>query len=357
MKSDLHCSRNILSRHLGIDALLPKQIGDTRLPKSENRGHHLEPPPSVSDGLKYYVEFMSEFPMSLQQAALLVPFRVLVDAPFSTLGFLDDRLPGMLTFIEHRHLVARLLAHYGVSAALVAPSLIHDIPEGIGVAISENPRRSFFELQNALALRTKFYGSDFPSQVDPSAQIHARATVMEKNVRIGPEALVDANACIGPGCTLERNAVVLAGAVLGGVGFQTYRMEDEYLEMAHAGTLLVGAGARIFSNATIARGLFRQATRIGPGTRVGNNAFISHNVDVGELSFVGHGAIVNGNVRIGRKTWIGPGAVLANGVCVGDGAKVSLGSVVIRDIAEGEHVSGNFAVDHKKLLRNLARIG
>jgi UDP-3-O-[3-hydroxymyristoyl] glucosamine N-acyltransferase len=118
----------------------------------------------------------------------------------------------------------------------------------------------------------------------------------------------------------------------------------------------VEENVEIFANATSAVGLFRQSTCIGRETRIGNNAFVSHNVEVGPRSFVGHGAIVNGHVRIGREVWIGPGAVITNSVSIGDGARVSLGSVVVSHLNAGEHVSGNFAVPHRRLLRHVASL-
>ena len=284
------------------------------------------------------------------------PLEILVDAEFENLGFLGDRLPRMLVFAEDCRALRQALLHECVAAVIAPPDLARELPSAsrAGIAIVPNPRLVFARLHNALVEQTDFYGVRQPSEIDPSARIHPRAAIAGDDVRIGPGVVVEANAIIGPGCTLGRGVVVRAGAVLGSAGFKTCKDKDGHFEMIHAGALLVEEGAQIFSNATIARGLFRQATRIGREARIGNNAFVSHNVEVGARTFVGHGAVVSGNVRIGREVWVGPGAVLSNRVSIGDGSRVSLGAVVIGDVSAGAHVSGNFAVEHRRLLRHVA---
>lgn len=284
-----------------------------------------------------------------------MPFEVCADGEFITLGFFTDSLDRMLAFVENARFVKRLCSHTSVSAVITTPQIASSIGGKVGIAVSDDPRRTFFLLQNALAA-TDFYGVRKMSQISPSARIHPRASVAETGVEIGADVLVGANAVIGSGCRLASGVVVQAGAVLGAAGFQTLQGNHGYIEMAHTGEVLVEEGAIIFANATIARGLFRQATRIGAGCRIGNNAFLSHNVQIGSESFIGHGAVVNGNTHIGRRCWIGPGAIVSNGMTLGDETEVSLGSVVVHDIGAGEHVSGNFAVAHKNFLRHVAQI-
>jgi len=294
--------------------------------------------------------------LSLHELAELVPLTTIAPARISTLGFLPDGLPLMLTFLEHRRHLAALISNSCVAAVITSPELADLIPGNLGVMLAEEPRRRFFELQNALVEQTSFYGLKTEPTIDPTARIHPRADVAGHNVSIGAGVKIDSGVVIGPGTELGDGVVVHAGAVLGGSGFQTYRGADGFIEIAHAGTLEVCDGAIIFANAVLARGVFRQSTRIGRQCRIGVNSFVSHNVEIGDASFVGHGAIVNGNCRVGRKTWIGPGAVLSHGIEIEAQAEISLGAVVIGNVATGRRVSGNFAVTHQRLLRHLAGI-
>lgn len=295
--------------------------------------------------------------LGLHELAQLIPFTVVAPARISTLGFLSDRLPLMLTFLEHRRHLVALRSNSSIAAVITSPVLADLIPEHLGVMLAEEPRRSFFELQNALVEHTRFYGEEAESVIHATARIHPRAEVAGHNVSIGPGVKIEPNASIGPGTVLGEGVVVQAGVVLGGSGFQTYRSSDISIEIAHAGRLEVGEGTIVFSNAVLARGVFRQSTRIGCHCRIGVNAFVSHNVEIGDGCFVGHGAVVNGNCRIGRKTWIGPGAVLTNGIEIQERAEISLGAVVIGNVAAGKRVSGNFAVEHQQLLRHLVEMG
>ena len=155
---------------------------------------------------------------------------------------------------------------------------------------------------------------------------------------------------MGEGCTIH------AGAVLGSVGFQTTRADGRLHELVHAGELVLEEGVVVLANAVLARAVYRQASRIGRDSRIGACAFVSHNVKLGQRCYVGHGAVVNGNVKVANDVWIGPSATIANNLQVGEGAYLSLGAVVISDVAAGARVSGNFAVDHKGLLRATAKL-
>jgi UDP-3-O-[3-hydroxymyristoyl] glucosamine N-acyltransferase len=223
----------------------------------------------------------------------------------------------------------------------------------MGVAVSPEPRAAFARLHNDLALRG-FYWEDFPTVIDPTARIHPTAWIAERNVRIGAATDIQPNVTVLERCVIGEGVAVGAGAVLGGVGFQTVRTTRPMIEMNHAGGLFVQDGVRILPGAVVATGLFRQSSSISEDCRIGSNAFVSHAVQLGMRVFVGHGAVINGSVTVGTDSWIGPGAVVSQNVRIGEKACVSLGAVVIRNVAAGARVSGNFAVSHRRLLRMLA---
>lgn len=310
--------------------------------------------PATVRGLPNSVLSLPDALLSLKDAGTYADLDVLADAHFATLGFVMDSMNQMLSFLEDGRYLSTLRSNSQVRAVITTRKLASSIPSHMGIATSEDPRRTFFVLQNELA-ENGFYGPRCPTSIHSSARIHPRATVAEIGVEIGANVVIGANAVIETGTCLMPGAVVHPGAVLGATGFQTLRRGSDFLEMSHVGRVIVEEDAIVFANATIARGLFRQATRIGARCRIGNNSFISHNVTVGANSFVGHGAVVNGNSQIGSECWIGPGAVVANGVSLGDKAFVSLGSVVIGDLEPEARVSGNFAMPHQRFLRRMAQ--
>lgn len=290
---------------------------------------------------------------SLSEMAALAEMTVVRDATVSNLGFIGSPLPNMLTYATTPAFVAGA-AKTGCVAVIVSPLLASLVPESLGLLVSEAPADAFRRIHLALAERTDFYGDDIASRIDPRARIHPTATIGERNVRIAADAVVGAGAVITGRVRIESGAVISPGAVIGASGFQTIRVDGRPIEFVHVGGIVIGEKALVFSNATVARGLFRQDTVLGADCRVGNNAFVSHNVSVGSRSVVGHGAQVNGNVQVGADVWIGPGATISNNLTIGDGARVDLGATVIGNIAPQSHVGGAPAIDHRAVLREVA---
>jgi UDP-3-O-[3-hydroxymyristoyl] glucosamine N-acyltransferase len=280
---------------------------------------------------------------------------VLRDGSFSNLGFLSDPQPGMLTFVEDERFLAIALRTADIAAVLTTARFSEALAAVPGLALTEAPREAFFQIHNALAKDAEFYAKDFSADVDPSAAVHPRAYVAERNVRIGGGTRIGAGAVILEGSVIGEGVTIQAGVVIGASGFQVVRLDGRVVDVEHAGGVVIGDGATMMSNAVIARAVFRQSTSIGEYVRVGNLAYVSHNVTIGPRSVVGHGVTINGNVRIGTDSIIGPGATIANGISIGDRAQISLGAVVISDVEADRRVSGNFAIEHRRLLRQLAR--
>jgi UDP-3-O-[3-hydroxymyristoyl] glucosamine N-acyltransferase len=293
--------------------------------------------------------------MRLTECPAIAGTTVERDAEFDTLGFLIDPQPRMLVFLEsERYLPLLARCSDSVACVVALPELAPRLGHVPGLAVSTEPRRQFFELHNRLARETDFYGENVPTRIDARATVHPAAWVAPCNVTIGAGARVDPHATILEGCDVGARVVVQPGVVLGGIGLQASRFPGGVVDLQHAGRLVVEDDVQILAHAVIARAVFRQATTIGAGCRVGNHAFISHNARLGERTVVGHGAVVNGNVVVGRDCWIGPGAVVSHCVRVGDGARVSLGAAVVRDVPPGQQVSGNFAMEHRRFLRRLS---
>ena len=293
--------------------------------------------------------------MRLSAIAEVSSFLVQLDGDFSTLGFLSMPRPGMLTFVESRRAFARLDAAPRPVAVVTTPLLAGDLRNVQAVALADNPRRSFFDAHNYLASATDFYGVQRPSSIDRTAVIDPSAVIPREGVRIGPRTIVGPRVVIQGRCRIGADVVLHPGVVLGGEGFQSSRFPDGMRDMAHAGSVEVADRVVVHANAVIARAVFDEATVLGEWTRVGNLAFVSHNVRVGRRCFIGHGAVVNGNVVIGDDAWVGPGCTVADCLRIGARAHVSLGSAVIGDLADGVHVTGNVAIEHRRYLRHLAR--
>lgn len=275
------------------------------------------------------------------------------DVRIDNLGFVSTPLAGLLTFAGSvKFLDAAIIA--GAAAVIVPRALGDAVPSGTARLVADDPAGAFWRVHEALLAGTDFYGGDEPTRIDPTAQVDSSARIEGRNVRIGAETEIGAGCVITGRVDIAANVKIGSGSVIGSAGFQTLRVDGRSVEFSHAGGVVIGDDARIFSNATIARGLFRQNTVLGGSCRVGNNAVISHNTQVGPNSVVGHGAVINGNVEIGSDAWVGPGACVANNLQVGNGARIDLGATLIGNLQPGEHVGGPPAIDHRAVLREVA---
>ena len=294
--------------------------------------------------------------MRLSDVAPRLQATVVRDAEFSNLGFLFDDLPDKLIFVEAPHFVSAARKARGTSCVLCTGELASSFAGVEGLATTAEPKLAFFHLQQFLVEETDFYGAPFPTVIHPSARIHPRAWIAPDGVRIGPNTVVDANVSVGEGSLIGGGVHIRAGTVLGAEGFQPLRHAGGILQMAHGGGLTVRDHVEIFANAVIARAVFRQTTLVGEHSRIGNGAFVSHNVQLGRRCFVGHNAIVNGNTNVGDDTWIGPNATVSNLLTIGERARISLGAVVIQSVPADTHVTGMPAIAHRRMLRHVASI-
>jgi UDP-3-O-[3-hydroxymyristoyl] glucosamine N-acyltransferase len=295
--------------------------------------------------------------MKLSEMASRLQATVVRDAEFLNLGFFFDDLPDKLIFVMAPGFVSAAQKVIGTKCVLCTPELASCFPNVEGLATTADPRIAFFRLQQFLVEDTSFYGAPFPTEIHSSARIHPRAWIATSNVRVGPNTIVEANVVVGEGSLIGAGVHVRAGSILGAEGFQPARHLDEVLQMAHGGGLCVQDNVEIFANAVIARSVFRQMTTLGEHSRIGNGAFVSHNVQLGKRCFVGHNSTINGNTTVGDDVWIGPSATISNLLRIGDRSRISLGAVVIQSVPADGHVTGMTALEHRRMLRHVASIG
>lgn len=270
-------------------------------------------------------------------------FAVVRDGPVHTLGFVGLAEAGALTFLDQRRYLRPLRSDEHLAAVIASETMAEQVPTSLALATAAEPRLAFFRLHNRLVRDTDFYGPHMPSEISSDALVDPRAYVAPWGVRIGPRCRVDPLAAILPGSDLLEGAWVETGAAVGASGFQRAESGGEIVDLLHAGRVVLGERVRVMANAVIARAVFRDATVIGPDCLIGNNAFVSHRVRMGQGCRIGHGAVVAGNCLLGDGVVIGPGASVADRLTLGEGAQVTLGATVVRDVPAGRTVRGPFA--------------
>lgn len=182
--------------------------------------------------------------------------------------------------------------------------------------------------------------------IDASVLLRGHVRI-EAGVHIGPRAVIDGPALV------RANARVDAGAIVGCDGLYAKTLRGRRLHMPHFGGIEIGARAHIHAGAVVVRSAIRgEATRIGDAAHIGVMANVGHDAEIGEAATLSSHCVIAGRARIGKHAWIGASATVSNAIRIGEGARVRLGAVVVRDVPAGASVSGNFAIDHARTLRN-----
>ena len=89
---------------------------------------------------------------------------------------------------------------------------------------------------------------------------------------------------------------------------------------------------------------------------IGDLVCVAHGVSIGRCCRIVACTIIGGSTVVGDDSWLGLNATVSNSLHLGDGARITMGAVVTRNVMPGGHVSGNFAVEHGRLLAHLRSV-
>lgn len=264
----------------------------------------------------------------------------------------DIRGTAALTFLEKEKFLP-CLNYAGIAAVICTQELVGKIPAGIpGVLLSDAPKFAFYSLYNFLAEGAVC--PQIPTKIGKNAQIAPTAYISPYNVTIGDHVVIEPGAVIQAFVTIGDNVSIGAGTVVGSSSFSPVRYRDVSITLRDLGTVQIEDNVEIRSLCSIERGIFPyDKTHIGKGVKIDQMVLIGHGTHIGSTTFIVGSAYIAGNCEIGQDAWVGGNTTISNRIRVGDGARVSLGAVVTKDVPAGATVSGNFAIDHQRFLKNL----
>jgi UDP-3-O-[3-hydroxymyristoyl] glucosamine N-acyltransferase len=276
------------------------------------------------------------------------------DAEFGDLGLIGRDARTALVYAVDAPAVARL-GTAPAAAVVTTPELAATVPAEIGLAISARPEDDFYAIHRALHAMGGFYWHDFPNEIDPTANVHERAHIAPRNVRVAARVTIEPHATVLERVSIGEDSIVRAGAVLGSEGFEfkgpamrqgrasrgmrDYGTRNE--RVPHAGSVEIGARVEIQASCAVDRSLFGHPTTIGADTKIDNLVHVAHSVRIGKNCLITAGTIIAGSVTIGDDVWVGPGSVISSGVHIGDGAAVVIGSTITRDVPAGARVASD----------------
>ncbi|MCJ2188100.1 DapH/DapD/GlmU-related protein [Novosphingobium beihaiensis] len=283
-----------------------------------------------------------------------LPAEVVRDVEVIGFGPLSTMAEGVLHYFSDARFEHQLISLSGARAVLATRELAGHVPAHYGLALCTDPKEVFLKAY-------RLHGADleavepFPNEIDPSARIHPRAVIAGHSVRIGANVSIGANAVVHERVTIEDDASVGANSVLGGDGFEVGIVDGCQIVVPHYGSVLVRRGAVIHTNVSVDWGIYGGCTEIGEGSVVDNLVHVAHNVKIGRNCQIIACVMLGGSTVIGDGARIGPNATVSNGLRIGRNARITLGAVVTRDVEEGGHVTGNFAIPHPQFIDNLRK--
>jgi UDP-3-O-[3-hydroxymyristoyl] glucosamine N-acyltransferase len=245
--------------------------------------------------------------------------------------------------------------NHNVTAIIVTEKLFNSIENpNKNIVLEDFPKIAFWKFHNYL-VDNGYMKIVFAHKVDKSAKIHPSA-VIDGNVQIGKNVQIDACSIILSNSIIKENAHIHSGVIIGSDGMQVIKDENnQQTFIKHAGGVIIEENVNVLSGANISKAIDTSYTKVGKNSVIGIHACVAHNVTIGKNCRLGGTARVAGSTTIHDNVWIGPSATIRDDLIIHENASIKLGSVVVKNVKEAEEVSGNFAYNHQKRIRNYVK--
>jgi UDP-3-O-[3-hydroxymyristoyl] glucosamine N-acyltransferase len=290
--------------------------------------------------------------MKITNEVFIKLFGIDPDFPLSIeeLGLSNTTAPAAMSFIDDTRYLQELNANANIAVVIATPELSDKVAQPKKTIVADDPRYVFYTLLNHIGeVRHRIS----PTFIDPTAVVHPTAYVAPTNVVIGAHSIVEPNVTILEDVEIGKHCIIRAGSVIGAEGFEQKRTIHGILAVKHFGKVIIHDHVHIGCLNGVSKGMSLRDTIVGESTRTDNLVHIAHGVHLGKRCLLPAACMIAGSVTIGDDVWIGPNASISSGIKLDKSSFVTIGSVVTRAVGEGETVTGNFAIPHKKFLRNL----
>lgn len=280
--------------------------------------------------------------------------QIVRNAIFKKTMFPSSMEPFSLCYATNEASIKEINNNLNISAVITTSSLSDLIGETKGVVVSSYPQQTYYELHNKLVDENKMVLIESP-YFSPNASIASSAiigdhVIIEDEVEISEFAYIADNTIIGKGTFIGPYAV------LGTRGMQNIKVNGKPYKIKFSGGVKIGNFCEVLAQAVIQKPYQSFFTEIGNYSKVSVRSNIGHGCKIGANSMIAGNATVAGNVHTGNDIWIGPSSVIKDGITLGEKCKVMIGSVVVSNVLDNQIISGNFAIEHSKHLKNTARI-
>ncbi|MEG2832218.1 MAG: DapH/DapD/GlmU-related protein [Bacilli bacterium] len=255
---------------------------------------------------------------------------------YSTLSFIND-----IKYLEDYK------KNPTITCIICPKNLVENfINENVGIIISENPKKTFYEIYMFLSKESKKESKEIV--IKDGTKIHPTAIISKNNIIIGK------NVTIGPNCIIEENSIIGNNVVIGPnslIGVDSFTFEGNNKIVAQRG-VIIESDTILLGGIVIEKGVYND-TIIKKNVKVGYNTIIEHDSRIGSESLICSNVTITGRVKIGDNCYLGPGVVIRNGLILENKSRANMGAIVTKNIHTGEQVSGNFAINHREFIKNI----
>lgn len=275
------------------------------------------------------------------------------DATILNTHYANSPIPNSVCFAASLEFLNIANNNENIAAIITTDAFADNVSKTKGLAISSNPKKDFFILHNKL-IEDGFNCVSVKNEIDKTAYIADTVKIYD-NVKIGKNVIIEDYVTINSNTIVCDNAYIGQNVVLGARGMHNTMIEDSFMYVKDAGGVIVGENCEILAGAIIQKSYFAEFTHIGEQSKVSVGVKVGHGCIIGKRTLIAGSVQLAGYNTIGDDVWIGPSSVLAHGLSIGNNASIKIGSVVVKDVKDGEEVSGNFAYNHIKRIRNFAK--
>jgi UDP-3-O-[3-hydroxymyristoyl] glucosamine N-acyltransferase len=275
------------------------------------------------------------------------------DAEIEITHYANQSMDGIVCFVLNESFLAIANANKGVKAVITTSNLADSVDISKGLVVCESPKSAYYNFHNFMyeSGQKQFIHI---SQIDSTAKI-AKTAIIEEGVIIGKDVVIDEYAVIKSQSIIGEGTYIGTHVTIGARGMHNTRVGNEFMHVYDAGGVKIGKNCEVLSGAVVQKSYHFEMTEIGDQSKISVRVTVGHGAKVGQRTLVAGNAQIAGYVTIGDDVWIGPSATISHGLTIGSNAEVKLGSVVVKNVKEGEVVSGNFAYNHLKRIRNFAK--
>tara|TARA_Y100000590_G_scaffold470733_1_gene668968 strand:- start:14210 stop:15103 length:894 start_codon:yes stop_codon:yes gene_type:complete len=274
---------------------------------------------------------------------------------FNVLDNTNSKFKNTLAYCDNLSNIEIANNNKNITCILINKKFKNKIKKEKGVIFANNPRNTFYDLHHTLIKKNLYKKIKF-NKIGKNCNIHDSAIISKKSY-IGNNVKINENVIIKDNVYIDDNTFIDSGSVIGCGSVFFLEKNNKVKLIEHAGGLKIGKNNIVLSNSIISKSIFpHNLSTIGNNCVFGLGTKIGHNINIGNNVYILSNCNLSRGVKIDNYAWIGSSSSIKEYLHIGQYAKIMIGSVVVNNVASYSQVSGNFASNHLKRIKQYKKI-